>query len=119
MLINKTRESVKNQNVKETSQLKNILKIHLLELLKTIESPLKISQNKPFVIMVVGVNGTGKTTSIGKLTKIFQSEGQKVLIGAGDTFRAAAVAAVRILGAKRVGAQVIQRKKWGPQCCYF
>ena len=118
MLINKTRESVKNQNIKETSQLKNILKIHLLELLKTIESPLKISQNKPFVIMVVGVNGTGKTTSIGKLTKIFQSEGQKVLIGAGDTFRAAAVEQLIIWG-KRNNVQVITQKNGDPSAVIF
>ena len=56
--------------------------------------------NKPFVILVVGVNGVGKTTTIGKLTKRFQDEGQSVLLAAGDTFRAAAVEQLQVWGSR-------------------
>jgi fused signal recognition particle receptor len=64
-----------------------------------VEQPLKITaQNKPFVILVVGVNGAGKTTTIGKLAKKLQLEGKKVMLAAGDTFRAAAVEQLQVWG---------------------
>ena len=118
MLISQTKNSVKNQNIKDPAELKNILKIHLIDLLKTIENPLKIDYNRPYVIMVVGVNGTGKTTSIGKLTKLFQKEGRKILIGAGDTFRAAAVEQLSIWG-ERNGVTVITQKNADPSAVIF
>ncbi|MDR2637251.1 MAG: signal recognition particle-docking protein FtsY [Zoogloeaceae bacterium] len=62
----------------------------LLELLSPLEAPLSVETHKPFIIMLAGVNGAGKTTSIGKLAKYFQSQGKSVLLAAGDTFRAAA-----------------------------
>jgi fused signal recognition particle receptor len=62
----------------------------LLKLLKPLAQPLDINNQQPFVIMMVGVNGAGKTTSIGKLAKYFQGQGKSVLLAAGDTFRAAA-----------------------------
>ena len=71
-------------------QVKNILIASLTELLKPLEKPLVIGEFKPTVIMVAGVNGAGKTTSIGKLTKHLTSEGASVLLAAADTFRAAA-----------------------------
>ena len=71
-------------------QVKNILIASLTELLKPLEKPLVIGQFKPTVIMVAGVNGAGKTTSIGKLTRHLSSEGASVLLAAADTFRAAA-----------------------------
>jgi fused signal recognition particle receptor len=61
-----------------------------IEVLQPLEQPLDVSGHKPFVIMIAGVNGAGKTTSIGKLAKYFQSQGKSVLLAAGDTFRAAA-----------------------------
>ena len=117
-LISQTKESVKNQNIKEPAELKNILKFHLVDLLKTIEKPLYVDEDKPYVIMVVGVNGTGKTTSIGKLTKLFQKEGKKILIGAGDTFRAAAVEQLSIWG-ERNGVTVITQKNADPSAVIF
>jgi len=71
-------------------QVKNILAESLYQLLKPLEKPLVIGQFKPTVIMVAGVNGAGKTTSIGKLTKHLANEGATVLLAAADTFRAAA-----------------------------
>ena len=71
-------------------QVKNILIASLTELLKPLEKPLVIGEFKPTVIMVAGVNGAGKTTSIGKLTKHLANEGASVLLAAADTFRAAA-----------------------------
>ena len=62
----------------------------LLELLQPLEEPLDLASHRPFIIMIAGVNGAGKTTSIGKLAKHFQAQGLSVLLAAGDTFRAAA-----------------------------
>ena len=66
--------------------------------LKPLEQPLDISRASPFVILIAGVNGAGKTTSIGKLTRAFQAEGKSVLLAAGDTFRAAAREQLKIWG---------------------
>ena len=74
------------------------LKEMLTEMLKPVEVPLEISNNKPFVILMVGVNGVGKTTTIGKLAAKFQAEGRDVMLAAGDTFRAAAVEQLRVWG---------------------
>ncbi|CAN0254263.1 unnamed protein product, partial [Chrysoparadoxa australica] len=67
-------------------------------MLAPIESPLNINSHQPFVIMLAGVNGAGKTTSIGKLAKLYQSQGKSVLIAAGDTFRAAAREQLQVWG---------------------
>jgi fused signal recognition particle receptor len=69
---------------------KTLLKQSLVELLKPLEKPFVIGGERPFVVMLAGVNGAGKTTSIGKLAKLFQQQGHSVLLAAGDTFRAAA-----------------------------
>ena len=75
------------------------LKHELMQILEPCELPLEISsQNKPFVIMMVGVNGVGKTTTIGKLAKRLQAQGHKVMLAAGDTFRAAAVEQLQVWG---------------------
>ncbi len=70
----------------------------LVDLLRPVELVLKTDSNHPFVILMVGVNGVGKTTTIGKLAKLFQAEGKSVMLAAGDTFRAAAVDQLRIWG---------------------
>ena len=73
--------------------------------------PLEIdAAHKPFVILVVGVNGSGKTTTIGKLAAKFSADGKKVMLAAGDTFRAAAVEQLKIWGA-RIGAKVVAREQ--------
>ncbi|MBT3918259.1 MAG: signal recognition particle-docking protein FtsY [Nitrosomonadales bacterium] len=118
MLIEKTKETVKKDKITDPLELKEILKAHLVELLKKIELPLDIKGSSPFVMMVVGVNGAGKTTTIGKLTKLFQSQSKKVLIAAGDTFRAAAVEQLSVWG-ERNNAQVIAQQNGDPSAVIF
>ncbi len=96
-LLADLRRHVKEQRLSEAAELKEALAHCLLKLLKPLAQPLQAqafiksnSPRKPFVIMMVGVNGAGKTTSIGKLAKHLQSQGLSVLLAAGDTFRAAA-----------------------------
>lgn len=74
------------------------LKMLLTEMLKPVEVPLEIQPRKPFVILMVGVNGVGKTTTIGKLAAQFQRQGRQVMLAAGDTFRAAAVEQLKVWG---------------------
>ena len=90
MLLADVRRQVKEAHLTEAAQLKEALAHSLLKLLKPLAQPLDINNQQPFVIMMVGVNGAGKTTSIGKLAKYFQGQGKSVLLAAGDTFRAAA-----------------------------
>ena len=89
-LLNDVRNKVSLRGLKDGSELKSALKDSILELIKPLDSKLDYNQHTPFVIMMVGVNGAGKTTSIGKLAKYFQSRGNSVMLAAGDTFRAAA-----------------------------
>jgi fused signal recognition particle receptor len=89
-LLEQIRQKVSLKGLKDTSELKQALKDSIVELLEPIDKPLLTNGHKPFVIMLVGVNGAGKTTSIGKLAKYFQTQGKSVMLAAGDTFRAAA-----------------------------
>ena len=93
-LLAELRHQVKEQRLSQASELKEALAHCLLRLLKPLAQPLdaaeQIRAHKPFVIMMVGVNGAGKTTSIGKLAKYLQGRGLSVMLAAGDTFRAAA-----------------------------
>jgi len=118
MLIQQVRSKVKDDKIQDESELKIILKNFLTEILLPIESSLKISGDLPFVIMVVGVNGTGKTTTIGKLTKFFQSKGKTVLIAAGDTFRAAATEQLTVWG-ERNNVPVISHSTADPSSVIF
>ncbi len=89
-LIDALRAQARKERYTEAEQLKQALGENLVAMLKPIEQPLDITTHKPFVIMLAGVNGAGKTTSIGKLAHYYQAQGKKVLLAAGDTFRAAA-----------------------------
>lgn len=90
-LLAQVRQRVSLKGLKNGDQLRSALKEALYELLLPLQQPLVLTPEvKPFVIMMAGVNGAGKTTSIGKLAKYFQSQGKSVLLAAGDTFRAAA-----------------------------
>lgn len=89
-LLADLRLHVREQRLTEASQLKEALAHCLLKLLKPLAQPLQAHIHKPYVIMMCGVNGAGKTTSIGKLAKYLQGQGLSVLLAAGDTFRAAA-----------------------------
>ena len=89
-LMDKLRKKVKTEHLTEASQVKAALHELMLELLLPLQKPFHIGQTKPLVMMIAGVNGAGKTTTIGKLTLHLQEHGLKVLLAAGDTFRAAA-----------------------------
>jgi fused signal recognition particle receptor len=89
-ILESLRARVRRDRIEDAEGLKRALKDAVAELLAPLEKKLDVTRARPFVIMVAGVNGSGKTTSIGKLAKWLQSEGRSVLLAAGDTFRAAA-----------------------------
>lgn len=89
-LLADLRRMVKEHQLTEAAELKQALATCFHKLLQPLAQPLQASNHKPYVIMMVGVNGAGKTTSIGKLAKYLQGQGLSVLLAAGDTFRAAA-----------------------------
>ena len=89
-LIERLRDRARQQRLETAAQLKEELHALLVELLEPLEASLDVRSARPYVIMMAGVNGTGKTTSIGKLAKFFCDQGLSVLLAAGDTFRAAA-----------------------------
>ncbi|MCU1721949.1 signal recognition particle-docking protein FtsY [Pseudomonas sp. 5P_5.1_Bac1] len=99
LIVQNLTQKVARKQLADADALYKSLQDELAGLLKPVEQPLRIqSQNKPFVILVVGVNGAGKTTTIGKLAKKLQLEGKKVMLAAGDTFRAAAVEQLQVWG---------------------
>ena len=99
VIIQSLTQKVARKQLTDADALYKSLQAELGNLLKPVEQPLVIaSQNKPFVILVVGVNGAGKTTTLGKLAKKLQLEGKKVMLAAGDTFRAAAVEQLQVWG---------------------
>lgn len=92
-------EKASRQDLKDGEALYGILKQEMADILAEVQQPLEIdTSKKPYVILMVGVNGVGKTTTIGKLAKQFQSQGQSVILAAGDTFRAAAVEQLQVWG---------------------
>ncbi|WDH22546.1 signal recognition particle-docking protein FtsY [Pseudomonas chlororaphis] len=99
VIIQNLTQKVARKQLTDVDALYKSLQAELASMLKPVEQPLRIaSQTKPFVILVVGVNGAGKTTTIGKLAKKLQLEGKKVMLAAGDTFRAAAVEQLQVWG---------------------
>ncbi len=93
--------------VMQMDELLATVKVKLKELMAQPEEPIRFAPSGPTVIMVAGVNGAGKTTSIAKLTQLFESQGKSVVLGAGDTFRAAAVEQLTIW-AGRLGAEIVK-----------
>lgn len=99
IVIQKLTDRVNRQTLKDPNALLTELKTLLKEILRPCQQAFTWpNEQKPFVMLMVGVNGNGKTTTIGKLTKHFQAQGQKVLLAAGDTFRAAAVEQLKVWG---------------------
>jgi len=111
-LIEGVQQGLKRGELLEPEKVKGFIRQEILRVLQTSEKPLSIdfSKTKPFVIMVVGVNGVGKTTTIAKIAHQYSDQGKKVLIGAADTFRAGAVEQLEIWS-KRVGADLIKQSK--------
>jgi len=98
-LIDSLTDAADRKQLKDGDALYELMKQEMAAMLKTAEQPLEIpADKKPFVILMVGVNGVGKTTTIGKLAKQFQNEGKSVMLAAGDTFRAAAVEQLQVWG---------------------
>ncbi|CAM2776701.1 signal recognition particle-docking protein FtsY [Moritella viscosa] len=98
-IIDNLTQQASRKELKNAEALYDILKKDMAEMLHKVEQPLEIdSNNKPHVILMVGVNGVGKTTTIGKMAKKFQGEGKSVMLAAGDTFRAAAVEQLQVWG---------------------
>ncbi len=97
-IINRLTDRVERNQLKDADALKDALKEELADLLGGVEHQLQLPAKKPAVILMVGVNGVGKTTTIGKLAKRFQGEGKSVMLAAGDTFRAAAVEQLQVWG---------------------
>ena len=111
-LIEGVQTGLKRGELQEPERVKDFIRQEILRILQMGEKPLSIdfSQTKPFLFMVVGVNGVGKTTTIAKIAHQYSSQGKKVLIGAADTFRAAAVEQLEVW-ATRVRADVIKHSK--------
>ena len=110
-LMDEVRRRVSLKGLSDGRELRQALKEAVYDLLAPLEKPLEIPDNgQPFVIMMAGINGAGKTTSIGKLAKYFQSQGKSVILAAGDTFRAAAREQLQEWG-ERNGVTVISQVK--------
>jgi fused signal recognition particle receptor len=108
-ILERIRQRAERHQVGDAAEIKSLIREHLLEILQATERPVPKVTEPPGVIMVVGVNGAGKTTSIGKLTRRLQSEGHSVLMCAADTFRAAAIEQLEIW-AQRTGADMIRQQ---------
>src|SRR6201981_4003219 len=112
-VLEKLREKADRKQIKSVEELKRLLKGELLAILTDANSrPVQRVDGTPEVILVVGVNGTGKTTTIGKLAQVFRAQGKTVLLCAADTFRAAAIEQLEIWG-QRTGTEVIKTKAGG------
>jgi fused signal recognition particle receptor len=98
-IIKQLTESSDRKQLKDGDTLYQLLKEQMADILRKVESPLTLkTESGPFVILMVGVNGVGKTTTTGKMAKQFQQQGKKVMLAAGDTFRAAAVEQLQVWG---------------------
>ena len=108
-IISELRTKIKKEKIEDGEQVKIALKQIIKEILDSVDSSLNLNTT-PSVILVVGVNGVGKTTSIGKIANTLKKDGKKVVIAAADTFRAAAVEQLEIW-ADRAGCEIVKRKE--------
>lgn len=109
MIIENLRDRIKKENIKDEEGVKEALRTEIKETFDKTDNTLKL-QTKPAVILVVGVNGVGKTTSIGKIANRLKQNGKKVVVAAADTFRAAAVEQLEIW-ANRAGCDIVKREE--------
>ncbi len=108
-IINNLRQRIKRENIKEADQVKEALREELEKILDIGQKELQLN-TKPSVILIVGVNGVGKTTSIGKIANRLKKDGKKIVIAAADTFRAAAVEQLEIW-ANRAGCDIVKKQE--------
>ncbi len=109
VLLRRLQDRARGEHIEDGDALKEVLQEELLKLVAPLEREFDVSRAKPFVVMIAGVNGSGKTTSIGKLAKWLQAQGKSVLLAAGDTFRAAAREQLTVWG-ERNGVTVIAQQ---------
>ena len=108
-IVDKLRNRIKKEKIQDEEEVKNILRQEMKLILDEMDNSLKL-ETKPSVILVVGVNGVGKTTSIGKIANRLVKDGKKVVVAAADTFRAAAVEQLEIW-AKRSNSEIVKREE--------
>ena len=108
-IIGKLRERMKKEKIEDEEEVKRVLREEMQEILEVTDKDLHLN-TKPSIILVIGVNGVGKTTSIGKIANRLAKDGKKVVVAAADTFRAAAVEQLEIW-AKRAGAGIVKREE--------
>ena len=108
-IMNNLRQRVKKEKIQDEEEIKQALREEIIQILSKVDRGLKLN-TKPSVILVVGVNGVGKTTSIGKISNRLAKDGKQVVIAAADTFRAAAVEQLEIW-ANRAGADIVKREE--------
>lgn len=108
-IIERLKEKAKEKGVRESGELKGLLREIIAEILTEQDAELHLDA-RPAVMMVIGVNGVGKTTSIGKLAHYYKSRGKKVILAAGDTFRAAAIEQLEIW-AERAGVEIVKHRE--------
>ena len=108
-IVNNLRKRIKKDNIKDEEEVKRALREEIKAIFDEVENKLNLD-TKPSVILVVGVNGVGKTTSIGKIANRLKKDGKKVVVAAADTFRAAAVEQLEIW-ANRVGCDIVKREE--------
>ncbi len=125
-LLSDLKRRVKEERATDPAVVKGLLADAVAELLKPLEKPLQVGEHRPMVMMVVGVNGAGKTTSIGKLTRHLADGGQKVLLAAADTFRAAAREQLAVWaeradlpGAARPKVEIVSQESGDPAAVSF
>ncbi|GHA01832.1 signal recognition particle-docking protein FtsY [Ignatzschineria ureiclastica] len=119
-LLDQIRDSVSRKSLSNVDELFAALKVQMKEILAPVSKPLVIdTSHKPYVLLMIGVNGVGKTTTIGKLAKKFQNEGKSVMLAAGDTFRAAAVEQLEIWGERNHIPVVSQKEGADPASVIF
>jgi fused signal recognition particle receptor len=112
-VLEKLRDRADRKQIKDVAELKRLLKTELLAILNSANTPpVERPEGVPEVVLVVGVNGTGKTTTIGKLAQTLRTDGKTVLLCAADTFRAAAIEQLEVWG-QRTGTEVIRTKPGG------
>jgi fused signal recognition particle receptor len=117
-LLEALRRRARRDGIADSAGLKQALQAALRELMEPVAVPLDVAPHRPFVIMLAGVNGSGKTTSIGKLAHYYQSRGKSVLLAAGDTFRAAAREQL-VAWAERNNVAVITQQSGDPAAVIF
>lgn len=108
-ILERIRQRVDRKMASDASEIRGLIREHILELLSASETPIRMVTTPPAVVMLVGINGAGKTTTIGKLANRFIGEGRKVLLCAADTFRAAAIEQLEVW-AQRAGVDMIRQK---------